>query len=89
MALQFHNARASVGHPARAAQGRDALRLLAVPMMPWLRPCRWAWVARTRDLPTGLLFRTLPWALLLFHAKGAGELAAYLAGPGDSARKVQ
>jgi hypothetical protein len=85
-ALQYDNARAISG--IRGLQSpRDWLRLLGAPWLAWARTLRVASVCRAKRLG-GAVVACLPIVLVLFYAKAAGEVAGYLAGPGDSARRL-
>lgn len=89
LALQFHNARAIVGRRDRPRTSRDAWRLVAAPVLPWARAVRLARACWTRDVPRREVLTCLPLFVPLLYAKAAGEVTGYLAGAGDSGRRLQ
>ena len=87
-ALQFHNARAVSGDRGLGTS-RDWLRLMAAWLMPWPRIARQLTACVRKGLRLHDLVVCVPAFVWLFHAKGVGEIAGYLFGPGISARHLQ
>jgi hypothetical protein len=88
-ALQLHNGRAVAGLRRSRMRGRDWLRLAALPGLPLVRTGRLVALCRRKGVPWRELLPCLPLFLWYFAWKGAGEAAGYLAGPGQSARRLQ
>lgn len=88
-ALQFHNGRAVSGMTRGKPTARDWLRLLTVPILPWARAARTIVACWGKAVPRREILASAPVFVLLFYAKGVGEAAGYLLGPGDSARRLQ
>jgi hypothetical protein len=87
-ALQFHNGRAMSGERSVWAL-RDWLRLVGAGMMAWPRTLRQVRACAVKGVPFRELGACAPAFLWLFYAKAAGEVAGYLAGPGNSANRLQ
>lgn len=86
--LQYHNARAVTGLAA-VASGRCLTGLLAAPLMPWARLVRLLAAYRHKDVSQVIVWKSVPWMIVLLHAKSAGEAVGALAGPGRSASRIQ
>lgn len=82
--LQFHNARAFSGIRRRRMARRDWIRLATAVVLPFYRTVRTASICLGKRAPRGTLIAALPLILWFYCCKGAGEIAGYLAGPGDS-----
>jgi hypothetical protein len=89
LALQFHNARAIAGLRRGRPGLRDYLRLVASPILPWARAVRLANACWSKRVSRRSIVWSLPLFVLLLSVKGLGEVAGYVAGPGDSARRLQ
>jgi hypothetical protein len=83
------------GHSAgHFHNGRSIAAFRCIDASPWYRLLRAAGcfvlppVLSKRRLQ-GKLIASLPWLAWLLCCHAAGELAGYLAGPGDSLRRVQ
>jgi hypothetical protein len=87
-ALHFHNARAVAGIRRGDMKARDWVRLIAAPMLvPW-RAGRVVARSVRKNLPRGTVLGAAPGVVWLYASKGIGECIGYLAGPGDSARRL-
>lgn len=87
-ALQFHNARVITSRQRPQASSRDALRVIAAPVLPFSRAARSFRACRRKGVPLGLLAKCLPLFVWLYLCKGAGEVAGYLFGAGSSLSKL-
>jgi hypothetical protein len=86
-ALHFHAARTYAGFLRGDMDGQAWFRFLAVWLMPYLRLGR-ALVLLDRRGHRPMLLRAWPTMLWLLYAQAAGHLAGFVAGPGDSPRRV-
>lgn len=87
-ALQFHNGRAVAGLRRGRMGWRDWIRVLGAPVLPLYRTLRVSGMCLGKRVPGAVLLASLPLVLWFCLCKGAGEVLGYLAGPGDSARKL-
>jgi hypothetical protein len=88
-AVQYHNARAVAGLRRGRPTPRDGLRLAGAPALAVTRAARTVAAALRRDLPRGRVLAAAPLVLWLYAWKAAGEVAGYLAGPGNSAARLR
>jgi len=86
-ALHFHAARTYAGFLRGDMDGQAWFRLLAVWLVPYLRLGR-ALILLDRRGHRSMLRRAWPTMLWLLYAQAAGHLAGFVAGPGDSPRRV-
>jgi hypothetical protein len=87
-ALHFHNARAVAGLRRSRMSARDWIRLVAAPVLaPW-RAGRVVARSLGRNLPRRTVLGAAPGVVWLYVSKGIGECVGYVAGPGDSARRL-
>jgi hypothetical protein len=87
-ALHFHTARAIAGVRRRHMKARDWIRVVAAPVLaPW-RASRVVARGLRRNLPRRTVLGAAPGVVWLYVSKGIGECVGYLAGPGDSARRL-
>lgn len=86
-ALHFHAARTFAGFLREGMDGQAWFRLLAVWLVPYLRLARAFFVLERRGLGP-LVRQAWPIMLWLLYAQAAGHLIGFLAGPGDSPRRV-
>ncbi len=86
--LHLHNARAVCGVRRRRMTGRDWARVVAAPVLPFVRTARTVGLCARKGVPWGTLIPCVPVFLWLFAWKAAGELAGYVTGPGDSATRL-
>jgi hypothetical protein len=87
-ALHFHNARAIAGLRRTRMTRRDWTRLLAAPLLVPYRARTAIAGALRKEIPRRVIAAAVPGIFWLALAKGAGDIAGYLTGPGDSARKM-
>jgi hypothetical protein len=87
-ALQYHNGRAAAGTRRARMERRDWARLLAAPVLPLTRAVRTAALCLAKGIAPATVLACAPLFVWFYLWKGAGELAGYLAGPGDSSRRL-
>lgn len=87
-ALQFHNARTVSGIRRDRMGWRDWTRLVAVAVLPFYRTLRTVSTCLGKRVPRVILLASVPLILWFYCCKGTGELAGYLAGTGESPRRV-
>jgi hypothetical protein len=88
-ASQFDNGRTIAGFRRLTMSRGDWLRIAGFPVLPLYRAARSAWTAWGRRIPRPVIAVTLPLTIFLHYAQTAGELVGYLAGPGDSPRRLR
>jgi Glycosyl transferase family 2 len=88
-ALHYHNARAVLGSRRPNLTPRDWFRLAAAPALVPARTWRTIVGALQKGLPRRVVWQALPGVFWLRTCKGVGEWAGFVAGPGDSARRLQ
>jgi hypothetical protein len=86
--LQFHNARAVSAVRRRRMAWRDWARLAGALVLPFYRTVRTTSICLGKRVPRRTLTAALPLVLWFYFCKGTGEIAGYLAGPGDSPRRI-
>jgi hypothetical protein len=86
--LHFHNARAISGLRRDRMTARDWVRVLAAPLLPFIRTARTITLCARKRVPWATMIPCIPVFLWLFAWKAAGELAGYVGGPGDSATRL-
>ena len=86
--LHFHNARAICGLRRGRMTGRDWVRIVAAPILPFVRTARTVAQCTEKRVPWTTVIPCVPVFLWLFAWKAAGELAGYVGGPGDSAARL-
>ncbi len=87
-ALQFHNARTVCGLRRARMTWRDWVRLAGAPILPFTRTLRTIAICLGKHVSRTTLWASVPMILWFYCCKGAGELLGYLAGPGQSPRKL-
>jgi hypothetical protein len=87
-ALQYHNGRSAAGTRRARMETRDWVRVLAAPVLPVTRAARTAGLCLAKGVPATTVLSCLPLFLWFNLWKAAGELTGYLAGPGDSPRRL-
>lgn len=88
-ALQFHNARALSAYRRGRWSARDWLRVTGALALPAARTARVVAACQRKQVPLAELCRCIPHFVWLFCCRGAGELAGYVFGPGDSERELR
>ena len=86
--LQFHNGRAVSGVRRRRMGWRDWARLAGAPVLPFYRSLRTTSICLGKRVSWRRLIASEPLILWFYCCKGAGEIAGYVAGPGQSPRKI-
>jgi hypothetical protein len=85
--LHFHAARTFAGFLRGEMDGQAWFRFLAVWLVPYLRLGR-ALLLLDRRGHRAMLLRAWPTMLWLLYVQAAGHLVGFIAGPGDSPRRV-
>jgi len=88
IAIHFHAGRTFAGFRRQQMDARQAVRILATPIVPVARFIRTVRLARPKGYGRELL-RAAPAIWLLLVAQTAGQVVGYAAGPGDSPNHVQ
>lgn len=86
--IHFHAGRTISGFRRRHLDARQIIRFLATPLIPFARFARVMVLTRPKGL-TREVVRAAPAMWLLLMSQTVGQVTGYLAGPGDSPRKVQ
>jgi hypothetical protein len=87
-AAEYHNGRTVAGFRRGSFARSDLLRVAAFPILPLYRSLRAIRTAFRKDIPPSAVIRAIPLVVYLQYAHGAGELLGYVAGPGDSPRRL-
>jgi hypothetical protein len=85
---EFHNGRTIAGFRRRMMERGDVLRIVGFPVLALYRSLRSIRIALGKRVPRTALVSAIPLIFFLQYAHGAGELLGYLAGPGDSPRRL-
>jgi hypothetical protein len=88
IAIHYHAGRTFTGFRRQHMDARQAIRLLATPVVPFARFVRTVRLLAPKGYGPELV-RATPAIWLLLVAQTAGQLVGYVAGPGDSPRGVQ
>ena len=86
--IHYHAGRTFTGFLRQRMDRSAWLRFLGVPVIPYVRFARAVILARRKGYGV-VVGRVWPAMLALFLTQGAGQLMGFLAGPGDSPRRVQ
>ena len=86
--IHFHAGRTMAGFRRQHLDARQLVRLAATPLIPFLRFGRIAALLTPRATGRDLL-RVGPAIWLLLVNQTVGQVVGFLAGPGDSPRRVQ
>jgi glycosyl transferase family 2 len=87
-AAEYHNGRTIAGFRRRMFERGDLLRIVGFPVLALYRSLRSIRIALGKRVPRAALITAIPSIVFLQYAHGAGELLGYLAGPGDSPRRL-
>jgi hypothetical protein len=87
-AAEYHNGRTIAGFRRRMFGRGDLLRIVGFPVLALYRSLRSIRIALGKRVPRTALITAIPAVVFLQYAHGAGELLGYLAGPGDSPRRL-
>jgi hypothetical protein len=87
-AAEYNNGRTIAGFRRRTFGRGDLLRIVGFPLLAVYRSLRSIRIALGKRIPRTALIAAIPLVVFLQYAHGAGELLGYLAGPGDSPRRL-
>ncbi len=88
LAIHYHAGRTISGFRRRQMDTRQVIRILATPLVPVARFARLVGIATPKGYGR-IVARAAPAIWLLLVAQTAGQVVGYVAGPGDSPRRVQ
>lgn len=86
--IHYHAGRTFAGFLRRRMDGLAMARLMGVLVIPYARFAR-AMIVGQRKGYGAILLRTWPLILWLYLVQAAGQIAGFIAGPGDSPRHVR
>jgi hypothetical protein len=87
-AAEFHNGRSVAAFRRQRFGVADLLRVIAFPLLPIFRSSRSLRIAFQKEIPRPSLVSAAPFVVFLHYCQAAGEVMGYLAGPGDSPRRL-